>query len=163
MGEYSKIEWCDHTFNPWIGCQKVSPGCDHCYAEAMMDHRYKKVQWGPHGERKRTSEQYWKKPIQWNAQARTFRKENGHRPRVFCASLADVFDNQVASSWRNDLFALIRKCNKLNWLVLTKRPENIEKMLPSDWGDGYSNVWLGTTAEDQTRFDFRWKRLKSRP
>jgi protein gp37 len=163
MGENSKIEWCDHTFNPWIGCQKVSPGCDHCYAEAMMDHRYKKVRWGPHGERKRTSEQNWKKPIQWNAQARSFRKENGHRPRVFCASLADVFDNQVDSSWRNDLFALIRKCNKLDWLVLTKRPENIEKMLPSDWRDGYSNVWLGTTAEDQTWFDFRWKRLKKVP
>ena len=164
MGEKNaKIEWCDHTFNPWIGCQKVSPGCHHCYAEAMMDHRYKKVQWGPHGERKRTSEQYWKKPIQWNALARTFRKENSHRPRVFCASLADVFDNQVDSSWRNDLFAVIRKCNKLDWLVLTKRPENIEKMLPSDWRDGYSNVWLGTTAEDQTRFDFRWKRLKKVP
>jgi protein gp37 len=94
MGENSKIEWCDHTFNPWMGCQKVSPGCDHCYAEAMMDHRYKKVRWGAHGERIRTSEQNWKKPIQWNAQARTFIKENGHRPRVFCASLADVFDNQ---------------------------------------------------------------------
>jgi protein gp37 len=163
MGENSKIEWCDHTFNPWIGCQKVSPGCDHCYAEAMMDHRYKRVQWGPHGERQRTSEQNWKTPIQWNAQARTFRAENGHRPRVFCASLADVFDNQVDSSWRNDLFALIRKCNKLDWLMLTKRPENIEKMLPSDWRDGYSNVWLGTTAEDQTRFEFRWKRLKKVP
>jgi protein gp37 len=163
MGENSKIEWCDHTFNPWIGCQKVSPGCDNCYAEAMMDHRYKKVQWRAHGERKRTSEQNWKKPMQWNAQAHTFKKENGYRARVFCASLADVFDNRVDSSWRNDLFALIRKCDKLDWLVLTKRPENIEKMLPTDWGNGYSNVWLGTTAEDQTRFDFRWKRLRKVP
>src|SRR5438132_6003952 len=83
MGENSKIEWCDHTFNPWIGCQKVSPGCDHCYAEAMMDHRYKKVQWGAHGERKRTSEQNWKKPVQWNAQARTFRKEMAIAPGYF--------------------------------------------------------------------------------
>src|ERR1700724_722421 len=111
MAENSKIEWCDHTFNPWMGCQKVSPGCDHCYAEAMMDTRYGRVQWGPHGERVRTSQQNWKKPIQWNAQAHTFRKENGHRPRVFCASLADVFDNQVDASWRDDLFALIRECN----------------------------------------------------
>ena len=55
--ENSKIEWCDNTFNPWIGCQKVSPGCDHCYAEAMMDHRYRKVEWGPYGERKRTSDE----------------------------------------------------------------------------------------------------------
>jgi protein gp37 len=162
MGENSKIEWCDHTFNPWIGCQKVSPECDHCYAEAMMDHR-SKVKWGPHGVRHRTSEQNWRLPIRWNAQARAFRKENRHRPRVFCASLADVFDNQIDTSWRDDLFALIQKCNKLDWLVLTKRPENIEKMLPPDWGDGYCNVWLGTTAEDQTRFDARWKRLKKVP
>jgi protein gp37 len=97
------------------------------------------------------------------SQARAFRKENGHRPRVFCASLADVFDNQVDASWRDDLFALIRKCNRLDWLVLTKRPENVEKMLPIDWGEGYSNVWLGTTAEDQKRFDVRWKRLKKIP
>lgn len=163
MGENSKIEWCDHTFNPWIGCQKVSWGCDHCYAETMMDRRYGKVQWGPHGERQRTSEQNWRKPVRWNAQADAFRKENGHRPRVFCASLADVFDNQVDSSWRDDLFALMRRCKKVDWLVLTKRPENIEKMLPSDWRDGYSNVWLGTTAEDQKRFDLRWKRLKKVP
>ena len=93
--ENSKIEWTDHTFNPWIGCQHVSPGCDHCYAEAMMDHRYGKVEWGPHGERKRTSEANWKNPIKWNAEARAFRREYGRRMRVFCASLADVFDNQV--------------------------------------------------------------------
>jgi protein gp37 len=163
MGENSKIEWCDHTFNPWIGCQKVSPGCDHCYAEAMMDHRYNKVKWGPHGERQRTSKQNWRLPIRWNAQAQSFGKESGHRPRVFCASLADVFDNQIDTSWRDDLFALIRECSRLDWLVLTKRPENIEKLLPSDWGDGYSNVWLGTTAEDQKRFDARWKHLKRIP
>jgi protein gp37 len=163
MGENTKIEWCDHTFNPWIGCQKVSPGCDHCYAEAMMDHRYKKVQWGAHAERIRTSEQNWKKPVQWNAHAHSFEKQTGHRPRVFCASLADVFDNQVDVSWRDDLFSLIRKCKRLDWLVLTKRPENVLKMLPPDWGDGYPNVWLGTTAEDQVRFDQRWKRLKKVP
>ena len=67
MGKNSKIEWTDHTFNPWIGCQHVSPGCDHCYAEVMMDHRYGRVEWGPHGERKRTSEANWKKPLKWNA------------------------------------------------------------------------------------------------
>src|ERR1700721_792527 len=75
MGENSKIEWCDHTFNPWIGCQKVSPGCDHCYAEAMLDHRYKRVQWGPHGERQRTSKQNWRLPVQWNAHAPVSKKE----------------------------------------------------------------------------------------
>jgi protein gp37 len=159
----SKIEWTNHTFNPWIGCQHVSPGCDHCYAEAMMDHRYGKVEWGPHGERKRTSDQYWKNPIKWNAEARDFRREHGHRPRVFCASLADMFDNQVPKEWRVDLFALIRECRRLDWLLLTKRPQNILKMLPSDWGDGYRNVWLGVTAENQTYFDQRWKHLRNIP
>src|SRR5882762_11668772 len=86
MGEGSKIEWTSHTFNPWIGCQKVSPGCDHCYAEAMMDHRFGRVEWGPHGERKRTADDNWRKPRRWAKDA------NGHRPRVFCASLADWLD-----------------------------------------------------------------------
>ena len=163
MGENSAIEWTDHTFNPWIGCQHVSPGCDHCYAETMMDHRYGKVEWGPHGERKRTSDENWKKPIRWNAEGRTFKRENGHRQRVFCASLADVFDNQVEPSWREDLFALIRECRRLDWLLLTKRPQNILKMLPSDWGDGYRNVWLGVTAENQMYFDQRWSLLSKIP
>jgi protein gp37 len=163
MGENSKIEWTDHTFNPWIGCQHVSPGCDHCYAEAMMDHRYGRVKWGPHGERKRTSEANWKKPLIWNASARAYKQEYGRRPRVFCASLADVFDNQVDPSWREDLFSLIRACRRLNWLVLTKRPQNIAKMLPADWGDGYRNVWLGVTAESQSYFDQRWEHLQRIP
>ena len=161
MGENSKIEWCDHTFNPWIGCQHVSPGCDHCYAEAQNAFRkWNGGTWGPHAPRKRTSEQNWRNPIKWDAKAREFKREHGHRPRVFCASLADVFDNQVPSSWRQDLFALIRECDRLNWLVLTKRPQNIVKMLPDDWGDGYRNVWLGVTAEDQNWFDRRWKHLQ---
>jgi protein gp37 len=94
--ENSKIEWTNHTFNPWVGCQKVSPGCDHCYAEAMMDLRYGKVEWGPHGERKRTSENNWKQPLKWNGRASSFKWEYGHRPRVFCASLADDW----ASVWQ---------------------------------------------------------------
>ena len=125
-----------------------------------MDLRYGKVEWGPHGERKRTSIGNWKKPIKWNADAGAFKREHGHRPRIFCASLADVFDNQVPSSWREDLFELICECNRLDWLVLTKRPQNIFKMLPSNWGDGYPNVWLGMTAEDQIRFDQRWTHLQ---
>jgi protein gp37 len=103
MGENSNIEWCDHTFNPWIGCQKVSLGCDHCYAEALMDHRYGKVQWGPHGERKRTSEGNWKQPYRWAKAAR----QSGTRARVFCASLADWLDNKAPREWRTDLALLI--------------------------------------------------------
>lgn len=157
MAENSKIEWTTHTFNPWIGCQKVSPGCDHCYAEAMMDTRYHKVQWGPHGERKRTSAANWNLPLRW-AKAPAI-----DRPRVFCASLADVFDNQVPTEWRADLFNLIRRTPVLDWLLLTKRPENIAKMLPADWNGGWKNVWLGTTCEDQPNYNRRWRILANIP
>jgi protein gp37 len=161
--EDSKIEWTDHTFNPWMGCQKVSPGCDRCYAEAMMDHRYGKVQWGPHGERKRTAEATWKMPIRWNKQAR----ETGTRLRVFCASLADIWDNRALKEWRRDLFQLIAATPELDWLLLTKRPENIAKMLPvaiassKPWP--WHNVWLGTTAEDQQHYEHRWPILRAIP
>jgi protein gp37 len=162
--ENSTIEWTDHTFNPWIGCQHVSPGCDHCYAETQNAFRkWNGGTWGPHAPRKRTSEENWKNPFKWNAQARDFRHEHGGRPRVFCASLAGVFDNQVPPEWRKDLFALIRECRRLDWLMLTKRPQNILKMLPADWGEGYRNVWLGVTAENQTYFDQRWKHLQNIP
>lgn len=159
MAENSKIEWTTHTFNPWIGCQKVSSGCDHCYAETLMDKRYGKVQWGPHGERKRTSESNWKLPLRWARQAR----KSNSRPRVFCASLADVFDNKAPAGARDDLFATVRATPELDWLFLTKRPENICKMLPADWGDGYANVWLGTTCEDQAAYDRRWPILREIP
>lgn len=156
MAENSKIEWTDHTFNPVIGCQNVSPGCDHCYAETLTN-RYGWTEWGPHGIRKRTSEANWRKPLQWAKAA------NGSRPRVFCASLADVFDNRWPDGARPDLFALIRKTPELDWLLLTKRPQNIRKMLPDDWNEGYPNAWLGTTCEDQERYDLRWPILRSVP
>lgn len=157
VGENSNIQWTTHTFNSWIGCQKVSAGCDRCYAEAMMDHRYGKVKWGPHGERKRTSYSNWQQPKRWA------RKANGTRPRVFCASLADVFDNQAPAGAREDLFKLIKETPELDWLLLTKRPENIKKMLPEDWGDGWPHVWLGTTCENQEWFDRRWPILAAVP
>lgn len=156
MAEDTRIEWTDRTFNPWTGCTKISPGCDHCYAEGWSK-RSGHVKWGNH-PRKRTTEAYWKAPLAWQAQAEEFYSRHGRRQRVFCASLADVFDNQVDSSWRADLFELIRATPDLDWQLLTKRPQNIRKMLPLDWGDqGYSNVWLGFTAEDQIRFDQRKK------
>jgi protein gp37 len=157
VGENSKIEWTDHTFNPWIGCQKVSPGCDNCYAEAMMDKRYGRVQWGPHGQRKRTSEANWRKPLQWAKAARAASK----RPRVFCASLADVFDNQAPENARVDLFDLIAATPELDWLLLTKRPENIRKMIPRGWP--YENIWLGITAENQEQYDRRFEYLYDLP
>jgi protein gp37 len=161
MGTNSKIEWTDHTFNPWVGCTKVSPGCDHCYAEAWSK-RSGLVRWGDN-PRKKTSEAYWRGPLRWNANAPQFTRVHHRRQRVFCASLADVFDNQVDVGWRKGLFALIRDCKDLDWLLLTKRPQNIKKMLPPDWGNGYRNVWLGATAEDQERFDQRWRHLGAIP
>jgi protein gp37 len=156
MGEDTKIEWATHTFNPWIGCQKVGPGCDHCYAEAMMADRYKRVEWGPHGARSRTSGLYWQQPLQWNRAA----AKAGKRARVFCASLADVFDNHgsITSGWRGDLWHLISRTPNLDWLLLTKRPGNIPDMLPDGygapaWGDGWPNVWLGCTVVNQAEAD----------
>lgn len=158
MASNSKIEWTDHTFNPWTGCTNISPGCDNCYAEAWSK-RSGHVKWG-NSPRKRTTEAYWKGPRMWQRRAGEFEALNGRRQRVFCASLADVFDNQVPPEWRSDLFQLIKECPSLDWLFLTKRPQNISKMLPPDWESGYSNVWLGFTAEDQVRYDQRWKVLK---
>jgi protein gp37 len=114
---------------------------------------------GPHGKRIRTSEANWQKPLSWARKA----QENGKSARVFCASLADVFDNKVDRAWRSDLFELIRKTPELDWLLPTKRPENCRRMLPSDWEDGYANVWLGTTAEDQHHYDGRWPILRAIP
>lgn len=154
MAENSKIEWTTHTFNPWIGCQKVSPGCDHCYAEAMMDHRYGRVKWGPHGERVRTSDANWKKPRQWAKAAK------GERQRVFCASLADWLDNKVPTQWREDLAVVIEDTPQLDWLLLTKRIENFDKLAPWHAGELPANVWLGVTCEDQKRYDQRWPLLR---
>jgi protein gp37 len=159
MGVRSKIEWTDSTFNPWVGCTKIQrrrgvpSACDFCYAEKWAK-RSGQVEWGDH-PRRRTTEAYWRNPQTWNGQARTFQTKHERRQRVFCASLADVFDNQVDPEWRADLFNLIRGCDQLDWQLLTKRPQNIRKMLPPDWGDGYSNVWLGTTTEDADAYQQR--------
>ncbi len=159
------IEWTrgpkgekGYTFNPWEGCQKVSPGCDRCYAEAR-NARFgggQALNWGPAAPRRRTSDANWRLPLKWNAEAQRL----GIRYRVFCASLADVFDNHVPEQWRTDLFELIRLTPNLDWLLLTKRPQNIVRMVQVSGafaGNGMrflpENVWLGTTAEDQARAD----------
>lgn len=145
--ENSKIEWTHHTFNPWIGCAKVSAGCKHCYAETLMDTRYGRVEWGVNGTRSRTSEAYWRKPLAWNGHA----KATGQRLRVFCASLADVFEDRPdLVEWRADLFKLIDVTPYLDWLLLTKRPENIARlMVEAKELRIRDNVWLGTSVEDQ--------------
>lgn len=140
MGANSHISWCDDTWNPWIGCMKVGPACDGCYAEALMGQtgRMKRVEWGAPGvgvgTRVRTAPANWAKPLKWNREQEAF----AHNSRlvgevaparfVFCASLADVFDNAVDPAWRRDLFDLIRATPHLTWLLLTKRPGNIVKL-----------------------------------
>lgn len=163
MGKNSKIAWTDHTFNPWIGCTKVSQGCRSCYAEALMDHRYGKVRWGPEGTRVRTSETNWHKPLQWDLQA----KREGRRYKVFCASLADVFEDRAElKEWRSDLFDLISRTLYLDWLLLTKRPENIMPML-IDAGRGFQplpdRVWIGTSVENQEQAHLRIPELLKVP
>ena len=160
MAEKTEIAWCDSTFNPWIGCQKVSSGCDNCYAETLMDKRYHHVKWGPHGERVRTSDANWNLPRRWAKVARL----TGDRPKVFCSSLADVFDNQAPEGARADLWGLIEDTPELDWLLLTKRPENILDMIPPKWDSGLPrNIWMGTTAEDQPNYERRMKHLQRVP
>jgi protein gp37 len=160
MAENSKIEWTDHTFNAWTGCTKVSPACDHCYAESWAK-RSGVAQWGAH-PRRRTSVDYWKQPIKWNRIA----ERDGIRRKVFCCSLADVFDNQAPVEWRTDLWRLIRETPNLDWLLLTKRPQNISKMLPGPIADRpwpWPNVWLGTTVENQDEANRRIPHLLAVP
>jgi protein gp37 len=157
MAENSKIEWCHHSFSPWIGCQKVSDGCNKCYAERDMDHRFHRVQWGPHGERKRTTPSYWKQPQRWAKAA----SENGKRPRVFCAHYADWLDNQVPTEWRADLAEIIEATPELDWLLLTKRIENYPRLAP--WSQAPRNVWLGVTTENQEWYGKRWALLERIP
>lgn len=182
MSANSKIEWTDHTMNPWIGCTKVSPGCLNCYAETLMDKRYHRVSWGKGNLRKRTSAANWKEPLKWNTQAMPLDAEGKpRRARVFCASLADWLDEEVPLQWLADLLALIQATPNLDWLLLSKRPENWKKLiervvglscltgclhtdphgiagwLANRWqhGDPPANVWVGTSVEDQTRADER--------
>lgn len=159
MSEHTEISWTDATFNPWEGCQKVGPGCDHCYAETR-NARYaggKAINWGPGAPRRRTSVSNWNLPRRWNREHDAFFAEHGRRRRVFCASLADVFDNAVPVQWRRDLFDLIEATPNLDWLLLTKRIGNARSL----YGEAYldsarpwpANVWLGATVVNQEEAD----------
>jgi protein gp37 len=164
VAENSAIEWTDHTFNPWIGCTKVGPGCDHCYAETLSRARLGVV-WGPGQERRRTKPANWAKPRKWNREAAAFAQDNGGRKqRVFCASLADVFDNEVDPAWRRDLFDLIAETPNLDWLLVTKRIGNVAKML-AEIGIVHlpPHVWLGITVVNQAEADRDVPKLLAAP
>ena len=166
MAENTAISWARHTWNPWMGCTKISPACDGCYAAHLMDTRLGKVKWGPHGERVRTSAQNWRLPMKWQRQA----EKDGDRPFVFCASLADIFDNQVPPEWRRDAFDTMRVTPNLVYLLLTKRPQNIVRLfrecMSIEGGAEYTaklwprNAAIGTTVEDQDRFDLNVPALR---
>ncbi|WP_454813829.1 phage Gp37/Gp68 family protein [Labrys neptuniae] len=152
MGENTKIEWATHTFNAWLGCTKISVACDNCYAESWAKRTGGAALW--QGDRRRTSVANWKQPIKWNREAPTDVSRWQDRPRVFCSSLADVFDNQVPGEWRADLWALIRDTPNLEWLLLTKRPQNIVKMVKAI-GFMPANIAFGTTVEDRKAVEQR--------
>lgn len=197
MAEQTGIQWCDATFNPWVGCEKVSPGCAHCYAETLVHGRMGRGgTWGADGVRQVTSPSNWKKPLRWAKLAREgllpsgAENLDGHRPRVFCASLADVFEPRPELiDPRYRLFALIAETPELDWLVLTKRPENAQRLLtdpywwanvegtaqriyfertgedPSMWLAVHGplpNVWLGTSIEN-ARHTYRADVLREIP
>jgi protein gp37 len=203
VSENTSIEWCNHTFNPWEGCAKVSPGCVNCYAETR-NARWgggTAPNWGKSKPRRRTSEANWKQPLKWNRDDERKRVSALHswpagkpmpwtRPRVFCASLADWLDDEVPIEWLADLLDLIRRTPNLDWLLLSKRPQNWRSRLiyahvrmlrdVGEQGDQYNdevyawtkswicgnaphNVWIGTTAEDQTRADQRIPQLLEIP
>lgn len=180
MGEDSKIEWTKHTKNFWWGCEKVSEGCKNCYADEL-DARYHADDrhWGPGSSRLFFGEKSWREPYKWDRAAAAA----GERHRVFCSSMADFFEDRAdLVEVRERAWKVIRETTNLDWLLLTKRPENFSTMLPwspyepvdesgqlnyrarrSGWGDPWANVWLGASAENQPRADERLPILLGTP
>jgi protein gp37 len=161
MAKNSGIEWTDHTFNPWWGCVRVSPGCQHCYAETFSKRVGQKV-WGVDAPRRFFGDKHWAEPLKWNANAAKL----GMRQRVFCASMADVFeDRRDLDAERSRLWMLIESTPRLEWLLLTKRPQNVARLVPSSWmSEGFPvNVRVGTTTEDQERANERIRHLIALP
>lgn len=172
MGKDSGIQWTHHTFNPWRGCTKVSAGCVNCYAEALSKRNPGVLGiWGDKGTRVVAAEAYWRQPLKWDREA----KAAGERRRVFCASLADVFeDREELEAPRVRLFDLILSTPNLDWLLLTKRPEvmanwlgggfmGVADRLPHAESWPWPNVWLGTSVEDQEQAKKRIPVLLSIP
>lgn len=147
VGETTAISWCHHTFNTHWGCEKISPACDNCYAESTSK-RYGFKIWGQDSERRFFGDKHWSDPLKWNALAH----KAGVRRRVFCSSMADVMeDREDLHSVRSRLYELIKGTPHLDWLLLTKRPENFTRFLPSSWlayrGEMPTNIWGMTTVE----------------
>lgn len=164
MGEITGISWTDHTANFWLGCQRVSPGCEHCYAETLVVGRMRLPLWGPPSTTPRTrTKGAWKEVPKWDRAA----KRDGVRRRLFCSSLSDIFeDHPLVGPWRDEALALLARCTNLDVQLLTKRPENVLRMVPKAWlepGGWPAHIWVGTTIEDQKRADTRISILKAIP
>ena len=157
MAETTGISWTDATFNPWWGCTRVSPGCENCYAETF-DKRVGGDHWGPGKPRRIMSEHYWNEPLRWNRKA----EKAGKKLRVFCASMADIFDAEAPAGQRERLWSLIRQTDHLIWQLLTKRVEGYRTLFPYDLL-GHERIWKGFTAEDQKRYDDRWDQMRFLP
>jgi protein gp37 len=166
MGTITKIPWCDHTFNPWLGCTKISDGCKNCYAAAFA-HRFGYDVFGAEKPRWFFNERYWNQPIRWDRAA----KRAGRRRRVFCGSMCDVFETpadkkklSLLAGRRYVLWQLIESTPHLDWLLLTKRPENMTRLAPASWADGWpENVWALASVENQEMFNSRIHNLFSVP
>jgi protein gp37 len=154
MGDTTGIDWCDSTINLWIGCTKVSPACDNCYAEKLG--RRFGVEWG--GALKPTTEASWGKIEIYQRAAPKFRKEHRRDRRVFINSLSDFFDNQAEQAWRDDACRRMEAAPDVVFILVTKRPQNVARFIPKHWldaGGWPANVWLLVTAENQTEYDRR--------
>lgn len=159
MGKTTEIGWTHHTFNEAWGCTEVSPGCDNCYARTLSS-RYGHNVWGKDGGRRTFGPKHWAEPLKWNTAA----EDAGERRRVFCNSMADWADaHPLMVSLLSPLFKLIKLTPHLDWLLLTKRHSRIARSLPEDWGDGYPNVWLGVSVENQEWADRRIPELLKVP
>lgn len=145
MAKDSPIEWTHHTFNPWWGCLRISQGCKHCYADTWAK-RFGDDLWSAGSQRRFFGEAHWREPLKWEREARL----TGERRRVFCASMGDVFeDRPELDAHREKLWDLIERTPNLDWLLLTKRIENVARQVP--WTHQWpSNVWLGATMENQS-------------
>ena len=159
MSANSKIAWTDHTFNIVWGCQKIAPECAGCYAETWA-HRMGFDVWGRDARRRILSEAYWREPLKWNRQA----EKAGERRRVFCGSMCDwLEDHPTVNAQRQKLFPLIEQTPWLDWLMLSKRIENFETMIPDEWTyqNVPKNVWLGMSAGTQKTWDENWPILEA--
>lgn len=161
MGTKTEISWCDHTHNLFWGCMKVSEECKNCYAETFSKRVGKDI-WGPSSNTRRwiLGEKNWQNPYKWNKQA----EKEVQFHRVFCSSMSDIYeDHPDVTETRNRFFEeVIPATPWLNWLLLTKRPENILKMSP--WGQQWpDNVWVGTSVGTQARAEERIPELLKVP